>query len=57
MNNTSAVLLRVGIVILVRSAVRALLCLLCLLCRAVYDTPSIQADPAKWQDVLKKICW
>ncbi len=26
-------------------------------CSAVYDTPSIQEDPAKWQDVLKKICW
>ncbi|KAL4423423.1 hypothetical protein ABPG77_010001 [Micractinium sp. CCAP 211/92] len=25
--------------------------------RAVYDTPSSQEDPAKWQDVLKKICW
>ncbi|PSC75238.1 26S proteasome non-ATPase regulatory subunit 12 [Micractinium conductrix] len=25
--------------------------------RAVYDTPSIQEDPAKWQDVLKKVCW
>ncbi|EFN56675.1 hypothetical protein CHLNCDRAFT_56118 [Chlorella variabilis] len=25
--------------------------------RAVYDTPSIQEDAAKWQDMLKKICW
>lgn len=25
--------------------------------RAVYDTPSIQEEAARWQDVLKKICW
>ena len=27
------------------------------ICRAVYDTPSIQEEEARWQDVAKKICW
>lgn len=30
---------------------------ICRCYRSVYDTPSIQEDPARWQDVLKKICW
>jgi hypothetical protein len=25
--------------------------------RAIYETPSVAEDPARWQPVLKKICW
>ncbi|KAI3426883.1 hypothetical protein D9Q98_006829 [Chlorella vulgaris] len=30
---------------------------MCRCYRAVFDTPSIQEDPAQWQQLLKKICW
>lgn len=25
--------------------------------KAIYDTPSVQEDPTRWPDVLRKVCW